>query len=287
MLKNILVPATGAATDAAVFATALLAAKPFAAHLEFLHVKTDVTELIVAMSASGAPGLDVKQLAERLEQECRAQEQRAWEAFATFCAAGGIVSGGGAPGAGLSADMYVETGSEARWLAEFGRFTDLTVLGRAREGVDVAMDLLEASLMDTGRPLLIAPATAPATLLDNVLIAWKDTPEAARAVAAAWPFIDRAGHVTILTVEEDTAAPADSTERLQRSLIWHNATTTVRRVRRDGRPAVDVLLQAVAAERATLLVMGGYSHSRLHEVVFGGVTLRVLRDAALPVLMAH
>jgi nucleotide-binding universal stress UspA family protein len=288
MFKHILVPATGADSDAAVFATALLAARPSGAHLEFLHVRLDVTEIVVAMTSGGiGGGAALQGVVDRLEDEAKAQEQKAWQAFATFCAEAGISNGGAQPGSGLSADLAVETGNEAQWLAEYGRFADLVVVGRMREGQEVAMDVLEAALMDTGKPLLIAPAVAPAKLLGTVVIAWKDAPEAARAVSSAMPFIDQAERVVILSVGEDEKTGEETSERLLRSLRWHNPATSVQHLERGGRAPVEVLLGAAKSLDATLLIMGGYSHSRLREVVFGGFTQRVLNGADLPVLMAH
>jgi nucleotide-binding universal stress UspA family protein len=229
----------------------------------------------------------VQGVVDKLEEDAKAQEQKAWNAFTGFCDANGLATSGGAPGAGLCADMVVETGDEGRWVAEYGRFADLVVVGRKREGQDVAMDVLEAALMDTGKPLLIAPAVAPASLLGTVVIAWKDTPEAARAVAAAMPLIDHAERVVILSVGEGDGDPDESCVRLQNSLRWHNANTTVKPLARAGRAPVEVLLEAATGLGATLLVMGGYSHSRLREVVFGGFTQRILNGADLPVLMAH
>ena len=206
------------------------------------------------MSAGGVGGGGAVQgVVDKLEEDAKLQEQKAWSAFTGFCAANNLSTSGSAPGSGLCADMIVETGNEAQWVAEYGRFADLLVVGRTRDGQDVAMDVLEAALMDTGKPLLIAPKVPPGSLLDTVVIAWKDTPESARAVAAAMPLIDRAARV----------------------------------VTRAGRAPVEVLLEAAGELGATLLVMGGYSHSRLREVVFGGFTQRILNAADLPVLMAH
>ncbi len=288
MFKHILVPATGAATDAAVFATALLAAKPSGAHLEFLHVRVDVTDIVVSMTSGGVGGGAALQgVIDRLEDEGKAREQQAWTAFSTLCADAGIAAGGAQPGTGMTADMVVETGNEAQWLAEYGRFADLVVVGRKRDGEDVALDVLEAALMDTGRPLLIAPEVAPGKLLGTVVIAWKDAPEAAQAVSAAMPFIEQAEKVVILTVGEDAKTGEATSERLQRSLRWHNPNTTVQHLDGGGRAPVEVLLEAAKPVNATLLVMGGYSHSRLREVVFGGFTQRMLAGCDLPVLMAH
>jgi len=58
-------------------------------------------------------------------------------------------------------------------------------------------------------------------------------------------------------------------------------------LRRDTRPAVRVLLDALVREKCDLLVMGGYGHTRLREAVFGGFTRAVLEDAPIPVLMSH
>ena len=287
MYKQILVPATGTEGDAAVFATALAAAAPFGAHLEFLHVRVDVTEVVVAMTAGGMGGGDAVQgVVDRLEQEGKELEQKAWQQFTAFCDGAKIPTGGGAPGGGLSADMVVETGNEAQWLAEYGRFADLVVVGRTRGGQEVALDVLEAALMDTGKPLLIAPPKPAGALLDCVVIAWKDTPEAARAVASAMPLIDHAKKLVIVTVDEEKAKE-DTSEKLQRALRWHRPDVSVQHVPRAGRPPVEVMLEATQAMGATLLVMGGYSHSRLREVVFGGFTQRILGGADLAVLMAH
>jgi nucleotide-binding universal stress UspA family protein len=288
MYKQLLIPATGAQSDAPVFQTALGVARTFGAHMEFLHTKIDITEMVVAMTAGGIGGGGAVQgVVDRLEEESKGLEQKAWQAFTQFCTEAGIATGGAAPGSGLSADMAVETGNEAQWLAEYGRFADLVVVGRMRDGQEVALDVLEAALMDTGKPLLIAPAQVPADLLKTVVIAWKDTPEAARAVAGAMPLIDHAARVLILTVAEAGEEGEASTARLRRSLRWHNPATEVRRLEGGGRPPVEVLLAAAAEQEATLLIMGGYSHSRLREVVFGGFTQRILKGADLAVLMAH
>lgn len=285
MFKHILVPATGAASDAVVFATALLAARP-SGHLEFLHVKPDTTDMLMAMTSGGVGGgAVVQEVIDRMDAETAAAEKRAWQAFGALCEANAIATTGEA--SGLSAELSVETGAEPQWLADYGRFADLIVVGRQRDGRESEIDLLEAALLDTGRPLLIAPATAPTTLPGTVAIAWKDTPEAARAVAAAMPFIEAAPRVVIVSVTESAAAEEPSARRLARALRWHNRNVEVMTLAADDRAPVDQLLATVQGLPAGLLVMGGYSHSRLREVVFGGFTQRILRAADLPVLMAH
>lgn len=286
MFKHILVPATGAASDAAVFATALLAARLGGAHLEFLHVKPDSTDMLMAMTSGGlGGGAVVQEVIDRMDAEATATERKAWQAFGTLCDVEKIATSADADG--VTAELEVETGSETQWLAEYGRFADLIVVGRQRDDRKTDLAVLEAALLDTGRPLLIAPAIAPATLPGTVAIAWKDTPEAARAVTAALPFIEVADRVVIYTVTEGGAPREASADRLARSLRWHNRRTDIVQLTADDRAPVEQLLAAATALPAGLLVMGGYSHSRLSEVVFGGFTQSVLREASLAVLMAH
>lgn len=291
MFRNILVPATGTPADTAVFATALQAAQPFGGHLEFLHVRVDTTEVLMSMTAGGIGGGDaVQSVIDRMEATATAQEATARSGFEAFCKASGIADRDAPAPAGaaaqVTAEFGVQIGSLSQWVAQYGRFADLVVMGRG-EPDDGTAEALEAALMDTGKPLLIAPRQAGANLGGVVIIAWKDTPEAARAVSCALPFIGRASRVVIASVADDAESHDPSGARLQRALRWHNPATEFRPLLSGGRGPLAVLHEEAAALGADLLVMGGYSHSRLREVVFGGFTRTTLAEASLPVLMAH
>jgi nucleotide-binding universal stress UspA family protein len=168
----------------------------------------------------------------------------------------------------------------------FGRAADLIVAGRGADHQVTNRSVLEAALLETGRPLLIPNHRASSTLIGGtVAIAWKDTAQAARAVAAAMPFLARAKETLVLTVAE-REEPDESADRLMSNLAWHGFVASKQVLRPAGEDAVEMLL-AAAQERAALLVMGGYGHSRMRELIFGGFTQRVLEDASLPVLLAH
>ena len=286
MYKHILVPTQGLDNEAPVYAAALQIAKLHGGHISFLHVKVDVTDTLLAMTAGGmGAGAAIQDVIDRLQEDITAAERRTWEKFGAFCQQAGIRPDA-QPGDGLSAELVVETGNEGQWLAEHGRFVDLIVVGRPDTGHP---ESVEVALMDSGKPVLIAPTNASQSLVGTIAIAWKDTVEAARAVAAAMPLIEAAQAVVILSVEEkhSDATSAETCEKLARSLRWHNPTTRVQHVKGDGRAPVETLLDAAGACATDLLVMGGYSHSRLREVVFGGFTQRILDKAELPVLMVH
>jgi nucleotide-binding universal stress UspA family protein len=285
-MKYLIVPVTGNDTDQAVFETALLVAQTFDSHIEFLHVRQDVREVvasIVATDLCGPPNLD--QLTEEMERTADAREGKARHLYESFCASHALAQSA-EPSSGISVEWTAHIGSEPDLLALRGRDGDLIVLGRGTERRDV----VDQALVYSGRPLLIAPATPPRALLDTVVVAWNNTPEAARAVTAAMPFLIKAKSVTILSVEEkdqDGHGLKTSCNRLVRALRWHSPIVQAQHLPGGGHKPVDVLLDAATSLGASLLVMGGFSHSRLRELVFGGFTQRVLSGAALPVLIAH
>jgi nucleotide-binding universal stress UspA family protein len=287
MIKTILVPATGSDSDTAVFASALAVARAFAAHLEFLHVRPDAEAMAVAMASDGGGATMVGGLIDRLEEEADEREEKANRLFQSFCEREGLALRDVPPGPqGPSARWLREIGAEPYWVAEHGRAADLLVIGRPGEDEGVSLDTIEGALIDSGRPLLIPPAAPLTALPETVAIAWKATPQAARALTAASPFLSMAKQIVVLTVVEDQRAPEDDADRLMTGLRWHGVPVSVRHLQPDRHNAADTLLSAVA-EHAALLVMGGYGHSRLREWIFGGFTLSVLRGAEVPVLMAH
>jgi len=288
MFKYILVPATGSAADAGVFETALALARPAGAHLAFLHVQTDVNEAIAAM-ITGSEGIvtGLERMASDIEADVRARRERAERAVADFCSRHAIPTSAVPVPAGPSAHLVVETGDETYWLSEHGRAADLTVLGRDRDEAGDGVGIIEGVLMGTGRPVLITTGGGTPVLDGTVVLAWKDRPEAARAATAAAPVLGGAKRVLVVSVAEEGAADYDACERIAAGLRWHNAATEARHVDPEGQDAEQALLATAAAEGAGLLVMGGYSHSRLRELVFGGFTRHVIDTATIPVLMAH
>ena len=292
MIKTILVAATGNESDAATFAAALAIGRPFAAHLDVLHVRLDAVGTAIAMTTDGGTGALTAGLIDRLEQDVRERETKAGAIFTRFCAGAGLaVTSAPAPGIAEapSAEWHVETGDEPRWMATYGIAADLIVARRASDEDVLARATLEAVLLETGRPLLIPAASAMPANFDRIAIAWKPTPQAARAVVLAMPFLSRAKEIVVVTVaEEPDGRPGehDDADRLQRNLAWHGLTAGIERLKPGAEGAAATLLAGVR-DRADLLVMGGYGHSRLREWVFGGFTQRVLVDAPLPVLIAH
>jgi nucleotide-binding universal stress UspA family protein len=288
MIRTILVPSTGNENDTAVFALALAVARGFSAHIDFLLSRVDAVTIGSIVSSEATSAKLIADLIERVEKEGDQREQRAKQLFETFCQGEGLAiseTSDGAPP--VSAAWLREVGAESYCVTEYGRAADLLVIGRPGDADEPLYETLEAALLNAGRPLLIPALTPTAGLPATVVIAWKSTQEAARAVTAAMPFLSIAKQIEIITVVEDESGSEESgAARLMTNLRWHGFPVSLSRLKPDANGAVETLLTAVR-ERSALLVMGGYGHSRLREWIFGGFTRRVLRGAEVPVLIAH
>jgi nucleotide-binding universal stress UspA family protein len=199
---------------------------------------------------------------------------------------------------GLALETRRETAGPDRLPALFARHArhaDLVIVGRPDpmpdpEGVEVPA-LAETAFLTTGRPtLLVPPAGMRPGLPARVMVAWDGSREATRAVHDALPFLVQAGLVEVTVVDPESlghavgAAPgADIAAHLAR----HGAQVEVAVVQNAGLPVGEVLLAQAAAGAADLLVMGGYGHWRLRELMLGGTTRHVIAHATLPVLLSH
>ena len=197
--------------------------------------------------------------------------------------------------AGIAQPQFrAPAGDASQAAAIHARYCDLAIVGQPeRDAADRAFanDLAHSLVMGSGRPVLIIPYAASVTTLgERVLVAWKDTREAARAVGDAMPFLSAASFVQAVSValDEDEAIEEFVAERqLQAYLALHRVDATVKRIVAPDIQAGEFLLSQAADSGADLIVMGGYSHRRIRELIWGGVTRTMLRSMTVPVLMAH
>jgi len=180
-----------------------------------------------------------------------------------------------------------------RDFAQQALFADLLVLGQHdsadQAAPDVPQDFVESVIAASGKPAIVLPYTGyGGGPLKTVVIAWKETREAALAVEAALPLLRRASRVHVLewAAEEQSAIKG---ERLDLDGYLHLHGVTAQRHRDFGQRSEmgEFLLSRCADLSADLLVMGCYGHSRAREWVLGGTSRTVLRSMTLPVLMAH
>jgi nucleotide-binding universal stress UspA family protein len=147
------------------------------------------------------------------------------------------------------------------------------------------LDVQNATLFRSGRPVLIVPPNAVKPSFETVVIAWKESLEAARAIAAAQPFMALAREVHLFTIDNGDAAVTSLREAEEYLSLHYDEVRTG--VLKGESHQVGKLLLAQAYRLGALLVMGAFSHWRWRERLLGGVTEYVLREASIPVLMMH
>jgi len=183
-------------------------------------------------------------------------------------------------------------GSIADYIAREARAADLIVIDPENfsDRIDASRRLnVEDFVMQVGRPILLTAKHQQKLTLDHVLVGWKDSPEAQRALTAALPLLRHAGLVTVAEIA--TSATIDQSElRVKDVALYlkhHGVTAEARTVWQDGDAATQ--LTALAQDlRAGLVVGGAFGHSRLREWVFGGVTRDLLlHPAGYSTLLMH
>lgn len=154
--------------------------------------------------------------------------------------------------------------------------------------MEALKDIAEQSLLQTRRPVLLAPSRLESALTDSAMIAWDESPECWHAVSAAIPFLHIAKSVQVVSVGRDAKPRQASQTDVVTYLGCHGINATARVVPPHLRSVGDTLLAVAGECEAGLLVMGAYSHSRLREMLLGGATRHILQNAsARPVLLAH
>jgi nucleotide-binding universal stress UspA family protein len=180
----------------------------------------------------------------------------------------------------------------ADFLAREARAADLLVVGRAENYAALGpQHLLEIgdAVMQAGRPVLVVPPRSTSLALNRILIAWKDSREARRALPAALPLLRRAAELIIVEIVSGENERSDANERVADVAKWlqrHNVRASARVEPSGG--DVGSQLEAIASEaRVDLIVAGAYGHTRLSEWIFGGVTRHLLQHSATCALLVH
>ena len=278
--KDLLVVVDLAPNGAERIDVAVRLARDFGAHL---------TGLYVSSEPSLRPSVLETLPAGMLEIQMRVERERADKARALFNERVERVA------LGIGTEWREVEGDVAEMASLHARYADLAVIGQTGPDDAVApgtaRDLPQRLILGGGRPVLVVPyAGSFRTVGQRVLVAWNASREATRAVNDALPFLRTAGHVTVLSVNP-RVGPGGHGEvpgaDIALHLARHGVRAEVASVNTDDVRVDDMLLSRAADAGADLIVMGGYGHSRLGELMLGGATRHLLRQITVPVLMSH
>lgn len=286
-IKKILAPVQSAASAEAGLKAAIAVARRHKAHIDALHVRQRPN-----IPASGYYPVGVVIVDEHLGELKEALEAEARKLKAIFDA---VMKEAGVPII-ASAAHRDDAGPTASWRDQQGvlpfdisaaaRVSDLIVFGRS--GPEIGFpdaSLIEEAIFQSARPVLIAPQGKLERTPRRIIVAWNGGREAARALSAAMPLFDEAEAVAVMSIgsiPSDLEGPEKAAELLR----LHGVKAEAQR-RTPAGASEDDLLAAAQEWRAELIVMGAYSHSRWRELVLGGFTRKMLKQADVPLFLAH
>lgn len=276
-LKTILVHADGSRSADARIALAAQLAITHDAHLVGI-AQTDILRYVYGVPPDGYLG-DVTPLFDDLRA---AAEQHAAR-FEALARQAGVAS----------CERRIGDEEPGYALARQGMYADLVIVGQSdpEEATSAHAAIPDYVALHAPCPVLVVPyAGAFGPGFERILIAWNASPESARAVRQALPFLARAREVEVAIVERGEAGAAgdDGMGGPEVSLLLarHGIKITLWQGNAGDDPAA-ALLGRVNDSQADLLVMGCYGHSRFREILLGGVSRTVLRSMTVPALMAH
>ena len=189
--------------------------------------------------------------------------------------------------------LSVSSGLAASAAVTQARHTDLSIMLRPRgvQMAEVRSRMFEALLFRSGRPvLLVPPEWKSAAAGRRIVIAWDGKREAVRATADAMPLLREADKVFVVTLDANPSAEGLGPEPgadIAIHLARHGLNLEVRRTQTRNGDEAAALIQTARDVDADLIVMGGFGHSRLGEMVFGGLTRSMLKACPIPLFLSH
>ena len=287
-MKTILGLIGGGERDEVILRTALAAAVPLSAHLDFLHVHVTAGKAVRYCHAEFAMGTALRNTLQQLETKAKTFSEVAADHVREFCVASRIeLCDASIAGKNVTASFREERDAEIERLIFHARHSDLVVLGRAKQKQGLSPDTLENLVLNCGRPVLLAATAAPRTLTGTVMVCWKESENAARAVVAATPILTNAKRIVFTSVAEHGEAGTEAVYDLARQFARNGTSTEAQVIRANGGGISGSLTAAAEDCGADLLVMGAYGHSRMHELILGSRTEALIRDADRPILLMH
>ena len=170
------------------------------------------------------------------------------------------------------------------------RSADLLIVGRAASAMDISRCVdPRAAVLRVGRPMLVVPPALDTLKAERILIGWKDSREARRALQDSLPLLHEAKSVAIVEVCDDgmEALARTHVEDVAHYLTRHRISVGSATAGTAKHGVAEHLIDLARVEGADLIVAGAYGHSRLGEWIFGGVTRELLASSPLCCFMSN
>lgn len=219
---------------------------------------------------------------EFIEQSRKSEEENAAKAKARFESLAAKVD--------CSIEVAIEEGYAPDLLNEHALSVDLVIVGQGdpeAENNAQTRYIAEEIVVSSPRPVLIIPfAGNYKNFGSHVVVGWNNTRESSRALHDSFPFLEKAEKVTLLRVNA-TEDETYETEHIIAHLKRHGIDANFKSGHWPGISVGDAILDSLVDYSGNMLVLGAYGHSRLREMILGGVTRNILEHMTAPVLFVH
>jgi nucleotide-binding universal stress UspA family protein len=287
-IKTILVPIDGGKGSFAALDRAFVVANRFGAHIEVLHVMQRVSDA-ASYGFYNVPARLRKSVETEAEKTALQKAAELREQFEDFCSQYQVsISEEPAAQDGPTAAWRQEFGHVAEILVSHGRVSDLIAVPRPRLKTDTVRrspvgQAVEAVLLETGRPVLIEPPNCQAKRCERVAIGWNESAEASRALAMTLPWLVEMSAVTLIISKKREPR----VKAVLDYLAWHGVRADVQILDDRGSSIGEAILNVCSDVGAEFLIVGGFSHARARELLFGGVTHYLLAESRIVTIMVH
>jgi len=284
MIKVILVPIDGTERSAEVLDTALVIAKRFNSHIKVVHVRERAHEPYMF---GGIPKNYREEFARMSQKAVESTVDTVRNQFNAFCKQGGArITRKPSAAKEVTASLHVLEGDAETVLGQESRLVDVIAMARPtkhRIGGPGVGELHESLMLHSGRPVRIVPPEWQARRADHAAIGWNDSVEASRAICMTLPWLIQMKKVTVLVSKKREAGVGEVIDYLKR----HGCKVDYKVLSGRGGNIGKKMLETCNEIGAEFLVVGGFTHTRTRQRLFGGVTSHLLSDTNIITVMAH
>jgi len=273
-IRRIEVPIFDKQTVDSLLDAATTLASEFDAQIEARFIRPSATDAARFDDGYGFAG---SSLMDQIERDGIAAAKSAYDGYEAWCARNASHP---------QIHWSVDEGPAGAVVAVRGCLADLILLQRPGAKEPAIDEPFAAAVMGAGKLAMVTDKRLPANFLDHALVAWNGSTESARAIGQAMGFLKRARKVSVFAAGEDGAEPAN-VQQLLSYLSAHGVQADAVFNSTVSGNIAKILIETMDREKVTLLVMGAYTHSRMRQMLFGGVTHSLLGTPGTPTLFAH
>lgn len=286
-IKSILVPLNDSDESFAVLDTALIVANRFDARIKAVHIrpaKEDMVPFELDYISTKLKKSVVSQAVKKSKEDAANIHQH----FVSYCDKHDVKVGASLTDEGVQAVWHEEAGDTVEALTRHGRLCDVIATFRPQKKSNrlrrsPAGANLEALMLRAGRPVLLVPPDWSAHKVGHAAVAWNESLEASRALAMTMPWLKQMDEVSVIVSKNRKNSVHEVTEYL----ALHGVKTNVAYLPAKSKSVGRAILDCCKENKVELLVVGGFSHARSRQLVFGGVTEHLLLNADLITVMVH